>query len=227
MKKLFVLCAWLCVAAAGPAAAQEVETFTDSRDGHVYKCVRIGDQVWMAENLAYLPRVDRVSDGQFEQERFWVYGYFGQSVEEAKQTDAYKNYGVIYNWLAARNSCPEGWHMPTEEEWEQLEITAGMDPADAPKRGWRESGDAGRKLKARTGWKENSGEDTFGFAVLPGGMRGYNDFESVPYCAYFWTASPSNGDNGWSRSFIFDENSIERTEDRRYVGMSVRCVRDN
>ena len=182
MKRRGIFIALLC-AAALPAFAQQAGTFTDSRDGHLYRWVRIGDQVWMAENLAYLPRVDRVSDAQFEQERYWVYGYFGSDVAEARQTDAYKTYGVIYNWQGARTACPAGWHMPTEEEWQQLEVTAGMDPADAPRRGWRASGDVGRKLKARTGWKENGGDDSFGFAALPGGMRGYADFESVPYCA--------------------------------------------
>jgi uncharacterized protein (TIGR02145 family) len=209
-----------------PVSAQVKDTFTDNRDGKVYSSVKIGNQTWMAENLAYLPKIDQVEDGVFDFDRFWVYNYFGKSVDEAKKTTDYKNFGVLYNWPSALKVCPAGWHIPTDKEWKTMEEFLGMSAGQANSIKWRSSGDIGKKLKAVTGWHENSGTDEFGFSALPGGCRGYNGFESESYCGFFWTGSPTNGDNGWRRAICFDENGIEKNEDRRYFGCSVRCVKD-
>ena len=200
--------------------------FTDSRDGRVYRTVTIGKQTWMAENLAYIPRIDKMEDGQFEVERYWVYDYYGSSLAEAKQTDAYKTYGVLYNWIGACNSCPEGWHLPMDAEWQELEKSLGMSAQDAEARLWRKSGDVGTKMMSKDGWNINFGTDDSGFGVLPGGCRGYNGFEAILYVAFFWTASPTNGDNGIRRAFLFDDAAVNKTEERRYFGCSVRCVKD-
>jgi len=224
MKKLLFILTFLNVISA--VAQTDSQSFTDDRDGRVYRTVKIGNQVWMAENLAYLPRIDRVEDGVFDADRFWVYDYFGKSVDEARKTEDYKKYGVLYNWPAGGKACPAGWHMPTDKEWQEMEIFLGMDEKEAGIRKWRTSGDVGKKLKAQSGWFSDSGSDESGFSALPGGCRGYNGFESQTFCGYFWTGSAPNGDNGLRRSICFDENGIDRTEDRRYFGCSVRCVKD-
>jgi uncharacterized protein (TIGR02145 family) len=102
------------------AFAGETGTFTDSRDGNTYKWVKIGDQVWMAENLAYLPEVSPPSEYSDTEPCYYVYGYEGTNVSEAKTTYNYKTYGVLYNYLAALTACPNGWHIPTIEEKHQL-----------------------------------------------------------------------------------------------------------
>ncbi|MDF1551297.1 MAG: FISUMP domain-containing protein, partial [Bacteroidales bacterium] len=86
----------------------EYLTFTDERDGHEYKYTKIGDQYWMAENLAYIPHVGPAG----ENSGIWVYGYTGTSVEEAKKTENYKLFGCLYDWEAAKVYCPKGWHLP-------------------------------------------------------------------------------------------------------------------
>lgn len=201
-------------------------TFTDARDGREYRYVTIGNQTWMAENLAYLPQIDRMEDAQFDMERFWVYGYRGKDLTGARQTETYKTYGVLYNWKAACNSCPQGWHLPADAEWQELEITLGMTSAEANDRLWRDSGEVGRKMMSKDGWEKNIGTNESGFNALPGGLRGYNGFEASVYAAYFWTASPTNGDNGLRRGLLFGKTGIHRTEDRRYIGNSVRCVKN-
>jgi uncharacterized protein (TIGR02145 family) len=207
--------------------AQVVKTtFTDDRDGHIYTSVKIGNQIWMAQNLAYLSQINKVEDGVFDTDRFWVYNYYGNSVEDAKRTETYKKFGVLYNWPAATKICPAGWHIPTDKEWQEMEVFLGMDTQQAGIRKWRQSGDIGKKLKADSGWFSNRGSDDFGFSALPSGCRGYNGFESENYCGYYWTGSSSNGDNGWRRTICFDDDGIDRTEDRRYFGCSVRCVKD-
>ena len=222
MKKLIIYLTAFLVAI--PIFGQE--SFTDERDGKVYRTVKIGNQTWMAENLAFLPQVDRVEEAQFEMGRFWVYGFRGNDVKAAQQTEMYKTYGVLYNWMAACNSCPRGWRLPTDAEWQELEKSLGMTADDAQKRLWRASGEVGTKLKSKEGWKKNAGTNTSGFNVLPGGLRGLNGFEATGYAAFFWTASPTNGDNGMRRSLLTDESGISRSEDRRYIGHSVRCIKN-
>lgn len=119
----------------------EGETVTDARDGNVYRIVTLGTQVWMAENLAYLPEVypsaDAASSGN--EKRYFVLNYEGSDVSAAKNTEEYGEFGVLYNWFAAndcntkngadetavpsgvRGVCPEGWHLPSKAEWQIME----------------------------------------------------------------------------------------------------------
>lgn len=206
-------------------AAQDRGTVTDSRDGRTYSWIKVGSQTWMAENLAWLPAVNPYGDSQFEGKCYYVYGYEGYDPGPARKLPAFQTYGALYNFAAALESCPEGWHLPTDAEWKEMESFLGMEVVPG-NRGWIGSGEVGRKLKSTSGWKKNNAPDATGFNALPGGCRGYGGFESLGFCAYFWTASPAGGDNGWRRGICGDENGICREEDRRYFGISVRCVRN-
>lgn len=110
-------------------------SFIDARDGTNYKIIKIGSQWWMAENLAYLPIVAPPIDGSDSKPYYYVYGYNGNNVANAKASDNYKIYGVLYNWTAAMNGasdsnaipsgvkgvCPDGWHLPSSNEWRVLQ----------------------------------------------------------------------------------------------------------
>ncbi len=214
---------------------REPFSFTDNRDGRTYGAVRIGGQVWMAENLAYLPHVSP----SIEQGGIWVYGYHGSDVNEAKATDNYSTYGCLYDWHTAmddnhgngKDICPDGWHLPTDDEWKSLELTMGMEYHELDSVGWRLTGDVGRKLKASLGWDvEGNGSNSSSFTALPGGNRtSAGAFAGVPGYANFWMASTWSEDElyGWRRYLFYNRDAIGRYSDFKTTGSSVRCVRDN
>ncbi|MDA3866881.1 MAG: FISUMP domain-containing protein [Salinivirgaceae bacterium] len=210
-------------------------TFTDTRDGNVYNWVKIGDQVWMAENLAYLPSVNQVADGSEDAagSYYYVYGYDGTNVTDAKAISNYDTYGVLYNWTAAMNGeassttnpsgiqgvCPTGWHVPSDAEWTQLTDYIG---------GTRL---AGGKLKetGTTHWNspnEGATNET-GFRALPGGYRsGSGAFVSIGYGGDWWSATEYDATDAWYRSMNYYGSGVYRVSYGKELGFSVRCVRD-
>jgi uncharacterized protein (TIGR02145 family) len=88
----------------------------DSRDGQSYATVQIGDQCWMAENLKYLPSVVGPYAASTSEPYYYVYGYYGNNVNDAKSTNNYQTYGVLYNWPASFDACPVGWQLPSDDE---------------------------------------------------------------------------------------------------------------
>jgi uncharacterized protein (TIGR02145 family) len=221
--------------------------FAECRDqsGKGYAAVRIGDQVWMAENLAYLPAVSPPSDGSNIDKYYYVYRYYSNNVAEAKALDTYSEYGVLYNWAAAVNggvgsnsvpsgvqgACPDGWHIPSDEEWKVLERNLGMDEAEVSKTGWRNSGTAGGKLKeaGNAHWANpNTGADnSTGFAALPGGNRvGGGYFNYMPLSGSYWTCSEAGSIVAWLRHFYHTHDGVDRQNYQRRDGLSVRCVKN-
>jgi len=178
--------------------AQEKGTFKDSRDGRVYKTVKIGEQTWMAENLSY--------DTGFD---CWWYN---------KSATLGDKYGVLYSWEAAMKACPNGWHLPKDKEWMKLEAELGMDLPSRISSGYRGT-DEGEKLKAG---------GSSGFNVLMGGYKDYrNDvgFDMLIKMTMFWTASGMLND-AYYRNFWLNKSTIDRgTYDKKH-GAYVRCVQD-
>jgi len=201
----------------------ESGTFVDSRDGHEYDWVKIGDQIWMAENLAYLPEVNSVDEGSEDTDGsgkyYYVYGYNGNSVEEAKETENYKTYGVLYNWNAACESCPDGWHLPSDEEWDILFEYVSNDGHE---------GTEGMALKATSGWYYGNGTDDYGFSALPGkdrvDYRGWGG--SAGLHGYFWSSTEYNGALVWVRPFRYNLKGESRIHSDKDYGFSVRCIKD-
>ena len=92
----------------------QLNTFTDSRDGKTYKTVKIGNQIWITENLSYKPGTGI----------FWVYGNDQKNVEEN---------GYLYDLETAKEVCPQGWHLPTLKEFESLLNDFGGEGEDSYK----------------------------------------------------------------------------------------------
>lgn len=143
-------------------------TIIDSRDGRTYHTVQIGNQCWLKENLRYLPEVFPSSNGSEINLRYYVNGYEGISVNDAKSTVNYGKYGVLYNYPAAKKGCPVGWHLPNDSDWETLGNFVISQNSGYVRDGqyWYE---VGEHLKTRSGWPNGNGLDSYGFSGLPGG----------------------------------------------------------
>ena len=123
--------------------------YFDKRDGKTYKTIKIGTQVWMAENLAF-----KTDSG------CWSYDNHISNI---------KKYGYLYSLETAKTICPDGFHLPSDNEWEQLAVFADTMNLKRPKSGddWKL---IGAQLKDTTGWLHHgNGPNKYGFSAVPGG----------------------------------------------------------
>lgn len=207
--------------------------FTDSRDGNHYNVVKIGNQIWMAENLKYLPSVVEPATGSSTTPYYYVYDYNGTDVNAARATANYTTYGVLYNWTAAMNSsvsstanpssvqgvCPIGWHLPSDAEWTELTNYLGGTSV------------AGGKLKeiGTTHWSSpNTGAtNATGFTALPAGDRiGSGSFLYVGLYGYWWSTTEFSATNTRYQSLSYYSGDAHLYNYGKEFGFSVRCVRD-
>ena len=213
----------------------EYDSIVDTRDGQTYKTVKIGNKVWMAENLNYYDEKDLSV-----KEKSWCFGK-----KDNKDTSTCDVAGRLYTWAAAIDSvrlatdsihpldcgygknrcnltdtvqgvCPAGWHMPSKNEWESLFGAVGG------------QGAAGKVLKSQRGWYDNdNGTDAFGFTALPAGYRHYGgDFVRDGYTTDFWSSTEASGDNAYYISLNYSFNIANLYTGQRNYGYSVRCVKD-
>jgi uncharacterized protein (TIGR02145 family) len=195
-------------------------TFTDPRDGNVYKWVKIDTLVWMAENLKYLPSVVGPGTFSYTTPYYYVNGYADTSVTEAKSTPNYTDYGVLYNWEAAKAAAPPGWHLPSDAEWKQLVDYLGGESLAG----------GGLKETGTDHWASPNTEATnkSGFTAFPGGYRHPDGiFVKVGKVGYWWSATDYYTAYAWSRRMIYNYGDAYRgVNDSKVLGFSVRCIRD-
>jgi len=215
-------------------------------DGNIYKTVKIGEQTWMAENLKSTMYSDKTPIPFVEDHVEW-FDFTRESLGfcwyENVETHGYV-YGGLYTWAAATRAfdgiskieegeqgvCPDGWHLPSDGEWKQLEMYLGMsqDEVDAIK--WRGLDEGGKLKQEGTGFWEtpNSGAiDGVGFNALPGGYRhGSAEFTDVARTTRFWTSTTNGFGYVWYRGLDYDTAAVYRDYTGVYSGHSVRCVKD-
>ena len=191
----------------GKSASPSSGTFTDSRDGQVYRIVEINGQIWMAENLNYAAE--------------------GSKCYKNKARNCAK-YGRLYNWETALTACPVGTHLPRYAEWTTLVDYASGDSTAGTKlkssRGWK-------RFKGVP-----AGTNDYGFSALPGGICNYNnDFFCAGSCGYWWSASDlygcgSWGDTteacAWRRCMNHNYEDVESAYNYKADLFSVRCILD-
>jgi uncharacterized protein (TIGR02145 family) len=215
------------------AQTQTGNTFTDTRDGNVYKTVTIGNQIWMAENLKYLPSVVGPGTGSETTPYYYVYDYDSTNVANAKATANYTTYGVLYNWSAAMNgqasstsnpiglqgACPTGWHLPSNAEWSELTTYLGGGFVAGGK--LKETGTS-HWISPNTGAKNKTG-----FTALPGGARDLNgSFSLIGSNGTWWSATEVSTDGAWLQAMTYDHVYLYGFSTNKKLGFSVRCVRD-
>ena len=182
----------------------------DSRDDHVYKTVKIGDQVWMAENLNYDDGA-KVGDKK------------ATSKCQSNKAERCDLFGRYYTWEAAQTVCPGGWHLPTKDEWLALEAEVG-------------GGKVAREvLKTASGWGYGcNGSDAYGFSAIPAGISFGEGFDEVGRSAMFWSATHSeNGGSAYSAIMSYGPNHplyintvVQTYPEDISTRMNVRCVKD-
>ena len=212
----------------------EYGTLTDERDGQTYKTVTIGTQIWMAENLNYAyTGVPYNYSGNTSDSTSWCYGDNPANCTK---------YGRLYTWAAAMDSvgtlstngkgcgweavcmptypvrgvCPEGWHLPTQTEWNTLFTAVGGQST------------AGKMLKSTSGWNSSgNGTDAYSFSALPAGYRYYGgDFLIEGYTAYFWSSTEGNSSDAYYMYLNYSGGNAHLNNNLKDYGFSVRCVQD-
>jgi len=172
-------------------------SFTDKRDGRVYKTVKIGSQTWMAENLA------------FSYPNFPIGCLYEHKKENAK-------YGRLYTWDEAMRIAPKGWRLPSDEDWDVLFEFVGCDDVAGTKlkskSGW---------------YNDGNGTDEYGFSALPGGYgTSDGSFDGVGDLGYWWSASEYSSDSAYYRLMIYNYGSVLYYHDDKNYLFSVRCLQD-
>lgn len=209
---------------------QETGSFTDKRDGKTYKTVKLGEQVWMAENLAYLPKVYPPMETSSNKTRYYVFHYEGYDVEEAKNTGHYTTFGVLYNYKAAEKGCPTGWHLPTEKDWTILEMYITGREYNEELDYWDDvrAKIEGVYLKADQFWPNGDpGTDSLGFSAIPAGANWKGNFEYLYSMTKWWTKFHNTDTDGFYYYRQLDEsNTLYRFNAPVEMGFSVRCIKE-
>ncbi len=228
MKKVLAIAIALTSSITG--ISQEKDGFLDTRDGNTYATVKIGDQLWMAKNLGYIPKVYPPSN----EGGIYVYNYYGFNIDSAKQTEEYNTFGCLYNWKLANTVCPNGWHLPSDIEWKHLEEYLGMSPSEADSLNWRKTGRVDLKLVSKNVWDYDNYDNIneSGFSLLPGGLcfsQPYlrdTTFALINESANLWTSTKTDSVKAWSRGFYNKATGIGRAQLNTSQGHSVRCIKD-
>lgn len=193
--------------------------------GKNFKTVKIGKQIWMAENMNESTYRNGDSIPQVQDAVKWCeLGTGAFCYYENKAANGAK-YGKLYNWYAVndpRGLAPKGWHIPNDAEWKQLTDYLGGE------------NEAGTKLKSNSGWNEyegknGNGNNSSGFAGLPGGFRDFfGPFHSMGCCSSWWSSTEENMNsrNGIFRFLSYNCKNVFKDNFTKRRGISVRCIKD-
>ncbi|MGW8314367.1 MAG: fibrobacter succinogenes major paralogous domain-containing protein [Bacteroidales bacterium] len=236
---------------AGTGYGQEVafQTYWDESpvtdvDGNEYPTVQIGEQVWMAMNLRAIHYADGTPLNLVEPAADWeglevdaaAYCFYGNLADQ-------EIYGALYSWGAATRDpataeageevqgvCPDGWHLPGDEEWKTLEMELGMTWLTADKDQWRGFEEGGMlKIAGTEYWNEPNEMATneSGFSAAPAGIRSADGiFSGRGDHTVYWTATGVEPNSAWVRALHTMRGEIKREYVNRKAGYSVRCIMD-
>lgn len=226
--KTFSLILSISILACGSLTAWVNHSSIQSSSNSVTE-IKIGNQIWMKENLNVatfrngdsIPQVktkDEWTEAEKKKQPAWCYYYNNDSIGRI--------HGKLYNWYAVidpRGLAPEGWHIPNKAEWMELIAHLG---------GQRR---AGGKMKSTNGWYKNgNGSNSSGFSALPSGVRDQtalitpNDgFGALGRTCNWWSRTYFQGMDIFTIAISWKGNKvIKNIESNPNEGLSVRCVKD-
>ena len=214
-------------------------------DGNEYQTVRVGNQCWMRENLrttkypdgTNIPRINSVND---DEDNYYAY----------PEDDASKvaTYGLLYNWAAAMNNaststaspsgvqgiCPDGWHLPSDAEWEQLRAYVGRGSYICG----GNSANIAKALASTMGWDSHTDDCTPGntpstnnatdFNAMPSGYynNNTNSYIALGTAANYWSATENNANTANFLPVAYNFADVSLGSINKHRGYSVRCVKD-
>jgi uncharacterized protein (TIGR02145 family) len=219
-------------------------------DGNTYIAVKIGNQVWMAENLRVTHYPDGTPIPMVTDNSAWdaltltdrAYTFYDNDDANAKEWGGYYTWSTVTNGGSSNTNpgniqgiCPDGWHVPSDAEWQELELYLGMSPSDTSKTGISRGTNEGGKLK-EAGldhfWSPNSlATNETGFTGLPAGNRTYNYgivFDNLHKYAVYWTSRKGTGNNAATRILYYQYSTIGRgvNDNDNRTGINCRCVKN-
>jgi len=201
---------------------QEFGVLKDTRDGKSYKTVKIGEQIWMAENL----NVNKFQNGDIIQEaktdKEWqladdnkqpAWCYYNNDPANGKK------YGKLYNWYAIidpRGLASKDWHIASDADFRNLTNFLGGKKV------------AGFKMKSANGWfNKGNGSNSSGYSGLPGSFRNCGGpFNHILKFGYWWTSTDTDYNNAWCRIIGAEDFEILSFPLCKSSGMAVRCVKN-
>jgi len=214
-------------------------------DGNTYGTRQIGNQIWMGENLQVTHYADGTSISLVTGTTAWSNlgstgkGYCWYNNNESSYSNPY---GALYTWAAATNGsssssnpsglqgvCPSGWHLPSDDEWKEMEKYLGMSQIQVEGIDFRGTDEGGKLKETQTEhWSSpNTGAtNSTGFTGLPGGGRYENSFNDLGATGYHWTATSFDTNRAWYRGLGYSSALVHRFYYQKNDGFSVRCVKD-
>lgn len=207
----------------------EYGELVDERDGKVYKTVKIGGQVWMAQNLnyAHLQPTDELDSSSFCYDdnetscakfgRFYLWSAAMDSAGTWSTDGKGCGYGVECSPKSpVRGVCPEGWHLPNNNEWNVLIGAVGG------------ASEAGKKLKSTSEWTNNSnGTDAYGFTAEPAGYMTNKGDRCAHTEAAFWSSTEASNSNSYIEYLSFANNNTLLDYTGKNYRYTVRCIKDS
>ena len=185
--------------------------FLDKRDDQVYRTIVISNHVWTAQNMNY-----KIESDENDEINSWCYD---------NEPENCKKFGRLYTWEAAKKVCPEGWHLPTEDEWQELIAEHSCDIV-------RKDGNppvyrcAGTTLKAIDSWGnglENTNE--YGFSIVAAGIVNSETFMNKGITGYLWASTSQYESLATLVIFEYNEDYTRFVLTKPNSGLSVRCVK--
>ncbi|MFN8205929.1 MAG: fibrobacter succinogenes major paralogous domain-containing protein [Bacteroidales bacterium] len=224
-------------------------------EGNVYSYIKIGEQLWMGEDLLVTKYADGTVLRDYSNDVSWSNLGAGNTWEDAgysRYDFGTKDQRVYYTWAAAMGAtvhkpaigidslpvrvqgvCPAGWHLPSDQEWKQLEMYLGMSPSDADILGVTRGTEEGSMLAGdRNRWVDGHMDSsmvfgTSGFNGLPNGYRANNGFMFYSYdLGTWWSSTQVSDEYAIFRSVHYLTSFIRRRSYSKSTGFCVRCIRN-